>query len=488
MSRKPVKLQNQIICIFLLTFASILLVNLYIFNGMRDLIDNMDSAYDGNRKLTDMRGLLDSIQLELDDYINTKDESGLNRFYKDMAEYKIIVESLKHEGNLTKQEMRENAIVNLSIKYIRSTNTAILSKRSGDVVRYQEDYAISVSDYEHLISYMADLNTKSFGENSGKYERIYEIMHQADILYTVILALMGIFDIVLLNLLLRRLMRPLQELARVANEVGEGNLDVTISETHDYNEIGIVSSAFNNMIISLKEYIRQFKASVESESRLREKSIRMEASAKEAQLKYLQAQINPHFLFNTLNAGAQLAMLEDADRTYSYILRVADFFRYRIKNAEGLSTINEELKIVDDYIYIINVRFAGEIHYNADVDEKLLQTSVPSMILQPIVENCIKHGLRDVEWEKKIDLSVYSERDNTVISIRDNGVGIPDDVIDRILNNRLNEDDNDKMQGGVGLDNVITRLRVFYDKENVIEITSVEKDMGTEIALYIPKE
>ncbi len=172
MSRKPVKLQNQIICIFLLTFALILLVNLYIFNGMRDLIDSMDSAYDGNRKLTDMRGLLDSIQLELDDYINTKDESGLNRFYKEMAEYKIIVESLKHEGNLTEQEMRENAIVSLSTKYIRSTNTAILSKRSGDVVRYQEDYAISVSDYEHLISYMADLNTKSFGDNSGKYERI----------------------------------------------------------------------------------------------------------------------------------------------------------------------------------------------------------------------------------------------------------------------------------------------------------------------------
>ena len=74
---------------------------------MRDLIDNMDSAYDGNRKLTDMRGLLDSIQLELDDYINTKDESGLNKFYKDMAEYKIIVESLKHEGELTEQEIQD---------------------------------------------------------------------------------------------------------------------------------------------------------------------------------------------------------------------------------------------------------------------------------------------------------------------------------------------------------------------------------------------
>ena len=142
---------------------------------------------------------------------------------------------------------------------------------------------------------------------------------------------------------------------------------------------------------------------------------------------------------------------------------------------------------MDDYIYIINVRFAGEIHYNADVDEKLLQTAVPSMILQPIVENCIKHGLRDVEWEKKIDLSVYSEGDSTVISVRDNGVGIPDAVIERILNNKLNEDDSEKMQGGVGLDNVITRLRVFYDRENVIEITSVEKDMGTEIALYIPR-
>ena len=249
-----------------------------------------------------------------------------------------------------------------------------------------------------------------------------------------------------------------------------------------------MNNSFNQMVISLKDYMEKVRISVEAESALREKSIRMEASVKDAQLKYLQAQINPHFLFNTLNAGAQLAMLEDADQTYRYIHKVADFFRYRVKSDEGISTIREELQIVDDYIYILNVRYAGEIHYSTNIDERYLNVSVPSMILQPVVENCIKHGLHDVSWEKKIDVSVTGEGDDIVISVSDNGVGIPQDIIEKIINVNLKDEEYIQKKEGIGLDNVIKRLRTFYDRENVIEITSVGPDMGAEIALFIPND
>lgn len=488
MKIKRRKFRTQIIYIFLLTFVSLFLVNLYIFRNMRQVVSSVDSAYEGNRKLTEMREWLDTIHSGMREYLNMKDESVLNQYYINEEKYKEFLEKFKHEGEMTEVELRENAIYNISVGYIQSVSKAVLAKKNGEIVEYQSYQQQAERQYEYLTTSMLSLNNLMFHNNSGTNSKMSRLMRTSERLSGIILFLTGGVDICILLLLIRRLTKPLQKLVDTAKEVGQGNLDVQLVETHDYNEIGIVNSSFNQMVISLKDYMEKVRVSVEAESALREKSIRMEASVKDAQLKYLQAQINPHFLFNTLNAGAQLAMMEDADQTYRYIHKVADFFRYKVKSDEGISTIQEELQIVDDFIYILNVRYAGEIHYNKNIDEQYLSVSVPSMILQPVVENCIKHGLHDVEWEKKIDVSVTGEDDRIVISVSDNGVGIPQDIIDKIITGTLKDEEYINKKDGVGLDNVITRLKTFYDRENVIEITSVGPDMGAEIALYIPKD
>ena len=181
-------------------------------------------------------------------------------------------------------------------------------------------------------------------------------------------------------------------------------------------------------------------------------------------------------------------MMEDANGTYRYIHNVADFFRYTIKKTDRLTSLKEEMELVDNYIYILNVRYSGEIHYEKIVDESLLNISVPSMILQPIVENCIKHGFDEIEWEKKIILSVAKEGNSVVLSIRDNGVGMSREQISRIINSKLQEEDLAGEPRGIGMDSVIARLQTFYDREDVIEIASMGKNMGTEVAVFIPIE
>ena len=212
----------------------------------------------------------------------------------------------------------------------------------------------------------------------------------------------------------------------------------------------------------------------------------LESHLTNAKLKYLQSQISPHFLFNTLNAGAQLAMMEEADRTYTYIQNVAEFFRYNLKRDLSSTTLAEEIALVDNFIYILNVRFANELIYEKDIDEELVSAVVPGMILQPLVENCVNHGLRLVEHEKRICLRVQREGDKICISISDNGVGISQQKIDEILNDRVQSDSEDKDSNGIGVSNVISRLRLFYKRQDVIEITSAGEDCGTEVALYIP--
>ena len=183
-------------------------------------------------------------------------------------------------------------------------------------------------------------------------------------------------------------------------------------------------------------------------------------------------------------------MLENADKTYDYIQKVASFYRYNIATGNE-SLLSEEIGIVDTYIYILNVRFSGEIKYEKYIeDEKYLNIYMPGMILQPIVENAINHGIRDIAWEGKIELSVCRVDDNICISIADNGVGITKDVIDKILDGTYRETatSDDGKNNGLGMNNVMERLNLYYNGKNGFEIISNGKNQGTEIVITIPYE
>lgn len=151
------------------------------------------------------------------------------------------------------------------------------------------------------------------------------------------------------------------------------------------DEVESLSKAFDKMMGSIREYVEAQRLSMEKENEMRENELKTQTLLKDAQLKYLQSQINPHFLFNTLNAGMQLAMIEDADKTALFIENMAEFFRYNLSRINEDATLADEIQLVDHYIYILNVRFAGDIHYKKEIEPGLENVLVPSMILQPLV-------------------------------------------------------------------------------------------------------
>lgn len=453
---------------------------------MNVIIGNVDQTYVGNKNLMELREKLDEVQFCMTEYLNTRDEDALREFYSRTAEYKELMGVLNRQILDSDNLIMEKNIYNMSDSYLVIVNNAVNAKREKNIDSYQMYCEQATELFDYLVACINDLNGTMFRNNSEIYNQLLASVQFTEMIYNLALALTGILNICLIIVLTKRLTKPLKELVETAEEVGKGNLEVQLIETDNRTEIGIVIRSFNQMVHSLKEYIEKLRQSMEAESILRENAIRMETYLKDAQLKYLRAQINPHFLFNTLNAGAQLAMLEDADNTYRYIHKVADFFRFIVKKNEQLSTVQEEIELVDNYIYILNVRYAGEINYEKQVEEEFLNMSVPSMILQPIVENCIKHGLQDVDWEKKINVTAMRESDSLLISVRDNGIGMTKEQISAILENKeLGKSDGETARG-IGLDNVVTRLRTFYNCENIIEITSVGANMGTEVAISIP--
>ncbi len=211
----------------------------------------------------------------------------------------------------------------------------------------------------------------------------------------------------------------------------------------------------------------------------------MENHLKEAQLKYLQSQINPHFLFNSLNAGVQLAMMEDAEKTSVFMEKMADFFRYNVKKSSKDATIREEVDAVENYVYILNVRFAGDIRYHSKLDEEAMDFSIPSMILQPLVENAVNHGIRNIERPGEIYLTVENLEEKIEIRIRDNGAGMEMETLERILaGGQAAEGGNST---GIGIHNVISRLELYYNDDGIFHMFSDGKDKGTTVVLRIPK-
>lgn len=248
----------------------------------------------------------------------------------------------------------------------------------------------------------------------------------------------------------------------------------------------MVTRAFNTMVESLGIYMEKTKASMEKEQQMMERELLMENHLKEAQLKYLQSQINPHFLFNSLNAGAQLAMMEDAEKTGIFLGKMADFFRYNVKKGEEDATLEEELDAVDNYIYILNVRFAGDIHFTKEVDAEVENVRVPSMILQPVVENAVNHGIRDIDWEGHIDLKVCRQEELLEISIRDNGKGMTQSQIEKVLSGQAGTDTQQSDSTGIGMNNVISRLELYYAQEGLMNIYSEGEGKGTEVVITVP--
>lgn len=481
-----ISIRNKLLVIFMIPTIMLLSINAYINAEINTMIDDISGIYASNTMLNELQISLTQVHHYLETFLDTRDTEAIEGYLRNQQEFSNRLEQLN--GRLLDDDsmITQKNIRSISEEYIRTADRAVEAKRGRNVVKYKEYYDDADRLFSYINSYIYSLNSRQLQCNSHNYEALFTSLKYSETANLTILCMTSALVTLLVFLLTRGITDPLQRLAEAAEQVANGSLVAEVSGPVTNDEVGIVTAAFNQMVVSLKDNMEQARQRIALESAMKEKQLLMEAHLKDTQLKYLQSQINPHFLFNTLNACAQLAMLEGADRTYTYVQNVADFYRYNVRKKDGVATLAEEIGLVNNYIYIINVRFSDEIHFIKEIEEGVTDVPMPAMILQPLVENSINHGLRDVEWEKKIWLSVYRENNRICVSVRDNGIGISPEQTQSILNNDLNGNGLQEHTTGVGLRNVIGRLRLFYNRDDVMEITSTGSGMGTEVAVFIP--
>lgn len=482
---KNLSVQEKISGILITANLLILIVILLLFGGINHISGRIDVVYRDNLRLNELSSALLNVQDSMAAYLSAKTSDSLENFFRSEQDFSQLIQESEKQVSGTTFGYMEKSIYAMSETYLDLVDQAIEAKRGRNVEKYRLRYESATQVYDYVQTYIESLNQKRFEENSRNYSEVLERFRNFETVGTWLMMFVLVGNIFIIVKLTGTIISPLKQLAGFADQVSAGDFDVEIPLTESHDEIGVVTRAFQKMVVSIRQYIEKLTQSLEVEKQLREKELLMETHLKDAKLKYLQAQINPHFLFNTLNAAAQLSMLEEADQTYEYLQNVADFFRYNVKSADEIVTLGQELELVDHYIYILNVRFSGDIHYEKQAGEEFLDMKMPGMILQPIVENCVRHGIREMEGAGKIWVNVGKKEDRIYVSVRDNGAGMSQETIRKVLSGEWSTRENVKDSHGVGMDNVLARLRLFLGREDVMEIYSDGKDQGTEFLVYI---
>ena len=256
----------------------------------------------------------------------------------------------------------------------------------------------------------------------------------------------------------RNIVRPMVELAEDSRRIGEN--DFTGPDTHAEggDEIASLVRAFCTMKASTRGYIEA----------LTEKH-KMEKQLDEVRLQMLKNQINPHFLFNTLNMIASTAQIEDAAATEKMIHALSRLFRYNLKSTDSVMPLERELKVVQDYMYLQQMRFGQRIRYDTDCNQDTLEVLVPSFALQPLVENAIIHGISPKGQGGRIHVRSWMEGRRLWISVADTGRGMAQERLEEIRRALAR---GEEKATGVGVGNIYRRVHGMYQDGEIFIYSS----------------
>ena len=339
---------------------------------------------------------------------------------------------------------------------------------------------------EYLQTYARRLVQVTLKEGNDSYQEKVPVFYNMPYLILAISAVFMGFVMFLTKILSNALVSPAVLLAQCARKIAKNDFTGEDPSVENRDEMGELVRAFNKMKRSTKGYIDTLKENHRMSELLHREEIErveMEKQLSGARLELLKSQINPHFLFNTLNMIACMAKLEEAVTTERMISSMGSLFRYNLKTSEQIVTLARELKVVQDYMYIQQMRFGSRILYSCDLKVDAEQAMIPAFTLQPVVENAMVHGLSKKEQGGRVHVRIWEQGNRLVISVADTGLGMSEERLAEVTE-AMKERRTSRI--GIGLGNIYKRIHMMY-KQGEFRIASIE-GRGTVIQMFIPQE
>lgn len=260
--------------------------------------------------------------------------------------------------------------------------------------------------------------------------------------------------------------QPLAKMQGYMKSAEKGEFVVIPVEEHRDDEIIQLKKVYNRMVVEIEKLI----ARVKKEERIKRKN----------ELKLIQAQIKPHFLYNTLDAISALSLMGDSKNAYEITRSLGDFYRTSLSSGNEMITVKEELDCIKNYLSILDIRYDGKYEVDYDIDSEIMDYKILKLLLQPIVENAVHHGLRNKEGKGLLSIKGYRAGESLIFEIKDNGIGMTLVKISEVLNNSAKN-----AHGGFGIYSCKQRLSIYYNIDNPLRIESRPNE-GTEVTVEIP--
>ena len=295
---------------------------------------------------------------------------------------------------------------------------------------------------------------------------------QKSLIRTLLIIMAGMIGaIVFLVFFLSRWMtKPVEEMRNTIGRIKDGESSLRVSPVGWSEELTVLGTEFNEMLDRIQA--------------MAEEELQHKMLVERTEFKMFQAQINPHFLYNTLNTMSGIANAQNCPLVSGMCHSLSAIFRYSLNMTDELSTIQNEMDHVRNYLYVMDVRNGSSVAYEYQIDEETLQDQIPRICLQPVVENALTHGLRNTRRkDKKLSIGTEHKNGNLIVTISDNGTGMDAEA----MNILLEKNDRKRVETGVsiGILNVNARLKQLFGAEYGLKIES-EPGNGTTVKIVIP--
>lgn len=473
-----IRIRTKLLVYFITLVVLVNSVAFYLYDNSEKMMDEYHRSFERFLLLNEISQQTSIVVEKMNAYILRKDSIYYREYIKTSNELRSNKKKLRNEMENQSNYVTLGNYENMLESFLDDTSIAVHAFEGGDI----NQYASYFNEATDIANYIQETTMTLINQELTTYQTFFQQLTSRNHYYrltTIFLLSATIIISGLLALFISRgITRPIAYLSRAAREISAGHLDGEDIEVTSKDELKLLTETFNQMRKNIVGLVNEIKDKYELDKLL-----------KELELKSLQNQINPHFLFNTLNNIAKMAYLEDAHETNRLIESVSVLLRYNLENIDKPSTLKDEVNVVKEYFYIQQTRFGDRITFKTEIDERCIFTEIPRLTLQPIVENAFIHGVEEKEEGGEIILSIFQQKDYVVIEVADNGKGMDEETRKILLNDETSIHSNQLQKGfghstGIGVKNVLKRLQIFYQQKDVIEIESA-KGKGTIFRLKI---
>lgn len=466
-------IRSKLMIFFIIIFLILSSSSLFIFFNYQDSIEQYEHVQDRFFSLNDVSQKSSETYELMNSYLNSQSQRDLTLYNESRKQLIVARDRLQvafvNQGNSIVTKNYQNMVDSL----VEESDLALVAFFQDDL----EVYSSKQKEAFMLLGFIQEQTLSLLNNDLTMFNDYYDAMNKRNewMQLTLIFIIITTFLVGLLTAYFfsNGITKPISKLTNAAKDIASGKLDgPELPLSHD--EIGFLSQTFNQMRRDLVYFVREIKDKSEQDKLL-----------KEMELKSLQSQINPHFLFNTLNTISKCAIIEGSDQVYKLINSLSKLLRYNLSKIEKPVTLLDELAVVKEYFFIQKTRFDNRVDFSVDVSDDCLSLEIPILTLQPLVENAFIHGIEPFENKGVIQIIGYRIKNYFCLEIIDNGIGMTEEEKQRILNRSERLTNSAGHSTGLGIENVVRRLELFYQCEDVFSIDSAEGN-GTTIKLKLP--